>query len=85
MNTGDYVLATKYDDGDPLDNWCVGFYDGERAGRHFVTDGQGNQFRGNGFRRVERITAEEGKWLLGNSASIEQSGRPLWSWLSVQR
>ncbi len=23
---GDYVLATKYHDGNPQDHWCVGFY-----------------------------------------------------------
>jgi len=27
MKHGDYVLATKYRDGDPQDHWAVGFYD----------------------------------------------------------
>lgn len=68
---GDYVLATKWNDGDPGDHWGVGFYDGERNGRHYVIDSAGEQIRGNGFRRVGRITPEIGKWLLGSAAALE--------------
>jgi len=52
---GDYVLATKYSDGDPLDHWAVGFYDGtteHMRPRHHVIDGDGQRFRVNGFRRA---------------------------------
>jgi hypothetical protein len=54
-NLGDYVLATKYEDGDPGDAWALGFYDGERGGRYYVLDDNGNQIRGNGYRRISRI------------------------------
>jgi hypothetical protein len=68
MKKGDYVLATKYDDGDPGDQYAVGFYhsrlDGYGQPRHQVTDAYGNQFRGNGFRRCEVITDAEGRWLI---------------------
>jgi hypothetical protein len=69
MERGDYVLATKYADGDPGDSYCVGFYDGvldNVAGltRHLVVDGEGKQFRRNGHRRVEPITDAEGRWLI---------------------
>jgi hypothetical protein len=81
MNKGYYVLATKYQDGDPLDHWAVGFYDHQdERGRHYVVDSEGNQLRGNGFRRVAKISAERGAWLLANARDIEQSGRSVWGW-----
>lgn len=73
-NTGDYVLATKYNDGEPGDNWALGFYDCERDGRHYVKDSQGHQIRGNGFRRVARVRIDVGNWLLRTAANqLEQS------------
>lgn len=78
---GDYVLATKYDDGDPGDQWSVGFYDRtDERGRHYVTDADGKQFRGNGFRRVERIGPGRGAWLLERAQLIASSDRSLWDW-----
>lgn len=81
---GDYVLATKYSDGDPGDQFAVGFYDrsfyhfGQE--RHLVVDNDGNQFRANGFRRVDRISHERGCWLVAHFPEIEKSGRSLWWW-----
>lgn len=80
IKRGDYVLATKYHDGDPGDQWSVGFYDRFERERHYVTDGNGNQFRGNGFRRVCKISAERGAWLLAHAKDIEYSGRSVWGW-----
>lgn len=77
MEKGDYVLATKYADGDPCDQWCVGWYDHhyDHFGqtRHMVVDSDGRQFRGNGFRRVGLITPDVGEWLLRNSKDLERS------------
>lgn len=82
---GDYVLATKYSDGDPGDNWALGFYAGELdmgndrqaikvSPRYMVKDGAGNNIRGNGFRRVARIRKDVGRWLLTVAAKqLEQS------------
>jgi hypothetical protein len=78
---GDYVLATKYSDGDPGDGWALGFYAGPLGGtdnglpvRHMVVDGKGENIRGNGFRRVERIRKDVGRWLLTIAAKqLEQS------------
>jgi len=81
LKKGDYVLATKYSDGDARDHWCVGFYDGESRDRHFVVDSSGNSFRASGFRRVKKITTTRGKWLLDSSQSIELSGKSVWAWL----
>lgn len=70
---GDYVLATKYSDGDPGDPWGVGYYDGFRNGRHYVLDGYGVQIRAGGFRRVGKISPEIGEWLLMNAHSLENT------------
>jgi hypothetical protein len=82
LKRGDYVLATKWSDGDPQDPWCVGFYDGynEAWQRHHVVDGAGKSFRAGGFRRAKRISGARGAWLLNHRADIEQSGRSLWYW-----
>ena len=84
---GDYVLATKFNDGDPGDNWAVGFYDREENGRHFVTDNNGNQIRASGYRRVGRITTEYGNWLLGVAAKVLEQSPPgsvtLWGMMGV--
>jgi len=75
---GTYVLATKYDDGDPGDQYAVGFYDGcydhHGDARFLVRDNEGKPFRANGFRRCEQITDEEGRWLI---AHFDQF-KPLW-------
>ena len=62
---GDYVLATKYSDGDPCDHFCVGFVSGyTRHHRYLIVDNEGNNQRANGFRRVERMTDGEGRQLV---------------------
>lgn len=94
LQKGDYVLATKYSDGDPGDQWAIGFYDGvydngfER--RHLVVDNDGQQFRRNGFRRVEKISDARGRFIIAHQAEIEASVatyrpntpgcRSLWGW-----
>jgi len=81
------VLATKFSDGDPGDHWGVGFYDGERNGRHYVKDGEGNQLRGNGFRRVGRIHKDAGALLLIAAREWEKralAGENLNLWNLVQ-
>jgi hypothetical protein len=83
IKKGDYVLATKYRDGDPLDQWCIGFYKGfltESLGRHEVVDSNGKSFRGNGFRRVKKISPRRGEFILSKREEIEVSGKSLWWW-----
>jgi len=79
---GDYVLATKYSDGDPQDQWAVGFFVGmlPRSNRYQVVDADGKLFRGNGFRRAKKIRKERGRWLVEHMADIESSGRSVWWW-----
>ena len=90
LEVGEYVIATKYSDGDPHDHWCLGFFDGITAPhydppRYNVVDSEGDQFRGNGFRRVEKIDAKRGKWMLDNARDIELSGMSVWDILSQNK
>jgi len=73
ITKGEYVLATKFSDGDPGDHWGVGFYDRLENGRHYIVDRAGQQIRGGGFRRAGRITVEVGIWLLSAAKSLEAS------------
>lgn len=81
VKQGDYVLATKWSDGDPQDHWVVGFYDREESGRHYIVDAVGGQMRGNGFRRVAKISKIRGAWLLLHGKRFEGSGRSMWYWV----
>lgn len=85
LKAGDYVLATKFCDGDPGDQWVVGFFTGmlqkTSGDRYMVANTEGNQFRGNGFRRVKKISANRGRWLLEHKHEIEYSSRSLWWWV----
>lgn len=100
LQKGDYVVATKYEDGDPGDAWVVGFFDSmlPKLGgdRYMVVDSEGKQYRGNGFRRCEKITHEQGVWMLAHQREIEASmrefyydddgvryGRSVWDWLAL--
>jgi hypothetical protein len=75
LTKGDYVLATKYRDGDPYDGYAVGFFDGmlpkDPDARFMVVDGEGKQYRHNGFRRCERVSVELGEWIVENRIAIE--------------
>ena len=85
VKAGDYVVATKFSDGDLSDHWCVGVYDRTERGRHYVKDLDGGQFRLNGFRRVQRITEQEGRWLLEVAHRLEgvaSGAASVWSLLA---
>jgi hypothetical protein len=74
IEKGAYVLATKYDDGDPGDAWAVGFYIGWEGDRHLVGDEHGKSYRANGYRRVRAgLRLEVGKWLLECAEALERS------------
>lgn len=87
VKEGDYVLATKYEDGDPADAWGIGYYAGFHNDRHYVIDAQGKQIRMNGFRRVAAISQDYGTWLWHNRKELEASPAGminLWGMLSMQ-
>ena len=77
---GDYVLATKWNDGDVHDNFVVGFYDGKDGDRYYVVDVYGNQFRQSGFRRCERVSEEVGELIVMGMELIERCSASIWYW-----
>lgn len=98
LKRGDYVLVTKYSDGDPGDDWGLGYLDRVEflhpAGRIFATykndDGREKQLRANGFRAVARVSPEMGRWLLENAKILEAApnviegqGISLWGMLGI--
>ena len=96
---GDYVLATKYNDGDPGDHYCTGFYVGSFRDRHLVADSNGRLYRYNGFRRIEKVTPEEGTWMVEHfkdfkffengvdefGEEVGPIGWSVWDWLAHYR
>lgn len=80
LTKGDYVLATKYEDGDPGDPWAVGFYlepgpPSLDKPRFRVSHADGSIIYGpNGFRRIRRqLRGDVGDWLVKNNAALKQS------------
>ena len=86
LAVGDYVLATKYADGDPCDHFAVGFISGMCYERYLVVDNDGNNQRASGFRRTEKITDEEGHVLVAMFPDIgDIPGPSLWERLAEIR
>jgi hypothetical protein len=87
---GDYVVATKYADGDPGDQFAIGFYNGsyDHYGqtRHLVIDSEGKNFRNNGFRRVAKVSARRGTWMVQHLHLIEDmmNSASVWLWWSLR-
>ena len=73
LKIGDYVLATKYSDADPGDNWAVGWLNEMRDEMFFVGNAETHSFRHGGFRACKKIPAYLGEWLLANAAMLESS------------
>lgn len=80
-SVGDYVLATKYTDGDPMDPWFIGFYSGPTTHtppKYTITDVKGTPFCPYSFRKIKKITQKQGEWMLKNRELIQHSGMPVW-------
>ena len=83
LQKGDYVIATKYDDGDPKDHFAVGFFDSMTwHNRYNIVTSEGELFRGNGFRKAKKISQEVGAKIVSHIKDIEQSDKSVWDWLS---
>lgn len=87
LEVGDYVLATKWGDGCARDHFVVGFYAGllvdkfgDITDRHMVVDGEGKQFRMNGFRRCERVSGDIGDMIVKGMKLIEMGSASVWYW-----
>lgn len=83
LQKGDYVIATKYDDGDPKDLFAVGFFDSMTwHNRYNIVTSEGELFRGNGFRKAKKISQEVGAKIVSHIKYIEQSDKSVWDWVS---
>lgn len=80
MKKGDYVLATKWYDGDPRDHWAIGYYDRKEFDSHFIVDIKGDLIRPAGFRRAKKISKKRGDFLLDNIKNIHFGDRSIWWW-----
>jgi len=54
--------------------------DGRETDRYMVIDSKGVNFRGNGFRRCEKIQGKTGDILVKNIRIIEQGCASVWYW-----
>lgn len=75
ITIGSYVIATKYDDGDPGDPWAVGYYLGPTEnGRHLVGDEDGKSYYAKGYGRIRAGLREDvGRWLIANCELLERA------------
>ena len=79
--SGTYVLATKYNDGDPGDAWGVGYYlesftlAEKGHTRHRVIGNDGAYLYGpKGFVKIrDRLRSDVGAWLVANAATLQAS------------
>ena len=81
LKTGEYCLATRFQDGSSRDPWEVGFFFGVSLERYMVTDGAGVAKRPNGYNRCERITQEQGDKLLSSVKELDNSTVSLWDFI----
>ena len=81
MKKGEYVCATKYQDGDPRDPFCIGYFrEMTHHARFLIEDSSGKLFRANGFRRCQRISERVGAILVKGLKLIEQGSASVWFW-----
>jgi hypothetical protein len=82
LKKGDYVLATKWNDGDPCDHFFIGFYREKKWGdRYIVEDSNGSLPRAGGFRRCQKISREIGNLLVKAAPIIgDIPGKSIWYW-----
>jgi hypothetical protein len=78
---GDYVLATKWSDGDPRDPFCVGYFHCMHDDRYIVVDENGIPFRLGGFRRCEKVSERVGNAIVNAAEFLEKSSAySVWHW-----
>lgn len=82
LKVGDYVLATKFSDGDPKDPFAIGFIHSMQEGPRFrIVDQHGMAVYGGAMRRAKKITKERGHFLVSHIDHIENAPRSVWWWV----
>jgi len=83
MEEGDYVVATKYSDGDSKDHFVVGWFrDMTHHNRYNIVDDDGKLFRHNGFRKAKIISKEIGIKIVQEIPFIENSDKSVWNFVN---
>lgn len=83
----DYVLVTKWRDGDAQDPWCVGFIKEITLMRHnerryVLSDENGKViFSCHDRVRMKKISHEKGDFIVKNVKEIELHRYSLWKWV----
>lgn len=84
IKKGDFVIATKYSDGDPNDHFAVGYFQDMNSNNRFnIVDENGKLFRGNGFRKAKKVSKILGNKIIENIKSIEQSNTSVWKFVNA--
>ena len=81
VQLGDYVLATKYHDGDPKDGFAIGYVLNNVYPYRIQVRGSDGQQIGGSYRRYKKIDGEFGQWIVKNIARIEDGSKSLWDYL----
>lgn len=82
MKIRDYVIATKYKDGDSEDYWCVGFIDKiviDSDGKYYYINT--DAFDRGPFLKSKKISGDEGWFFVTNAEKITRSGKSIWRYL----
>ena len=84
VDVDDYVLASKWSDGDPNDPWAIGFVDKTlpptSSPRYTLKDADGNPMKFGIFGRAERISEASGYILVVARNIVMQSHYSVWYW-----
>lgn len=84
LEVGDYVLASKYRDGDPNDPWFVGFIKQiircEDYDKYKIADEDGNLLYSSMLARAERIGKANGHQLVRCKKYIKESNKSVYYW-----
>lgn len=79
MNKGDYVLATRWSDGDPCDPFAVGYFNGMDGDRFMVVRENGDSL--GRFGRCSKISQRVGSLIVKAMPLIgDRAGRSVWFW-----
>lgn len=81
ITPGDYVLATRWSDGDPGDPFAVGFVSRIEGDRFYVVDENGKPIRAGGYTRCEKISKNIGRAIVEAMPVIsDRYGYSVWYW-----
>jgi hypothetical protein len=87
MKRFDFVIGTAWSDGSPKDSWEIGFYVGPKRNDpefHLIMDWEGNINFPEGYRRIEKITAERAFFIQHYKSQIMKSDKNIYHYFSFR-